>query len=136
MVEHPSTDVPASAGHARALRALLPGPDDPVHGPLFEGDVRARTVHRSTRDHELTVMTTAFAAGTGTVRHVHDGDQVVLVTDGRGALDDDVHGRQPLRSGDLVVVPAGRPHRHLAADDEPMTHLSITAHGENHLDTA
>jgi quercetin dioxygenase-like cupin family protein len=130
VVEH---QPPVPGEHARALRRLLPGPDDRAQGPLFEGDVRARTVHRSTRDHELTVMTTAFAAGAGTVRHVHDGDQVLLVTDGRGALDDDVHGRRPLRAGDLVVVPAGRPHRHLAADDESMTHLSVTAHGENHL---
>lgn len=134
MVEHPDAVRQALGERPRALLDVLPGPDDRVSEPLFRGDVRAHVVHRASKDHELTVMTTVFAAGAGTLWHVHDSDQVLLVTHGRGALDDDTHGRQQLLAGDLVVVPSGRPHRHLAAEDEAMTHLSITAHGESHLD--
>ncbi|MER7010214.1 cupin domain-containing protein [Saccharopolyspora sp. NPDC000359] len=59
-------------------------------------------------------------------------DQTLVLLSGAGALEDD-RGVHPLRAGDVVTVPKGRAHRHLANAGQPMAHLSITTFGEHHL---
>jgi quercetin dioxygenase-like cupin family protein len=99
---------------------------------MFRGRVRARTLAEADDRADLTVMATTFGAGAHTVWHTHDTDQLLVVTAGSGELEDE-SGRTTLRAGDVVLVPRGRRHRHLAATDAEMTHLSVTAGGAHHL---
>ncbi|NMH96522.1 cupin domain-containing protein [Pseudonocardia acidicola] len=120
------------------IRLRFPGIDDPAEVdcsrlPMFRGGVRSRTVAEAATDGGLTVLATRFDAGASTVWHIHDSDQTLVVVDGGGALEDD-HGVLAMRPGDVVVVPGGRRHRHLAAADSSMTHVSVTARGEHHLE--
>ena len=100
--------------------------------PMFRGLVRARIARQASATGELTVMLTTFAPGASTVWHTHESEQALLVTAGAGALED-TDGVHPLHAGDVVTVPRGRPHRHLAGDGSSMTHLSVTTHGAHHL---
>jgi quercetin dioxygenase-like cupin family protein len=58
--------------------------------------------------------------------HVHDVDQVFYVLAGtmRVEIDGEVN---TLRAGDLVLFPAGRPHRNWNDGAEPTVHLAINA---------
>jgi quercetin dioxygenase-like cupin family protein len=100
--------------------------------PMFDGRVHARTARQASAAGEQTVMATTFAPGAKTAWHIHEADQTLVVTAGKGALED-ADGVHPLSTGDVVTVARGRRHRHLAADDSPMTHLSITGHGAHHI---
>ncbi|QUH03784.1 cupin domain-containing protein [Saccharopolyspora erythraea] len=100
--------------------------------PMFYGGVRARTARQATAAGELTVMATTFDAGAGTVWHTHESDQTLVLLSGAGAVEDD-RGVHPLRAGDVVTIPRGRRHRHLADAERSMTHLSITTHGNHHI---
>ncbi|WP_020499107.1 cupin domain-containing protein [Sciscionella marina] len=101
---------------------------DCAANPLFLGTVRARTAHRAERAGEHDVLTVTFEPGSGTIWHAHEADQTLVLLAGHGALEDE-RGTHPLRAGDVVTIPRGRPHRHLAAHGHAMTHLSITGHG-------
>ncbi|QWF82978.1 cupin domain-containing protein [Amycolatopsis sp. CA-230715] len=100
--------------------------------PMFRGRVRARIARQARATGELTVMATTFDPGASTAWHTHDSDQTLVVTAGTGALEDE-QGVHPLHAGDVVTVPRGHWHRHLAAATDSMTHLSVTAHGQHHL---
>ncbi|MFP5021845.1 cupin domain-containing protein [Pseudonocardia phyllosphaerae] len=100
--------------------------------PMFDGDVRTRVARSAGAPGEQTVMATEFAAGSSTVWHSHDTDQTLVVTAGSARLDY-ADGPIELQAGDVVTVPAGVPHRHLSSGDQPMTHLSVTGYGRNHL---
>ncbi|WP_425564750.1 cupin domain-containing protein [Saccharopolyspora halophila] len=94
---------------------------------MFYGTVRARIAHQAHAAGELNVMSTTFDADAGTVWHTHDSDQVLILINGAGSYEDG-EGVHPLRTGDVVTIPGGGRHRHLASDGCSMTHLSITAH--------
>ncbi|MFG1955621.1 cupin domain-containing protein [Micromonospora sp. NPDC048830] len=65
-----------------------------------------------------------FDPGARTRLHTHAGDQILIVTEGRGHIGR--LGRDiPVDVGDVVVVPAGLPHYHGAGRDTPMAHLTV-----------
>ena len=59
---------------------------------------------------ELAVRVQGAGAGHGPL-HAHDCDQVLVVTIGRGYIEDK-RGRHDLSPGSVVLVEAGEPHRH------------------------
>ena len=131
-------DIDSAAADARAVEftARFPGAEVPEvdcsDQPMFYGRVRARTARQATAAGELTVMATTFDADAGTVWHTHESDQTLVLLSGAGAFEDD-SGVHPLHAGDVVTIPRGRLHRHLANAGRPMTHLSITPCGNHHL---
>lgn len=113
------TDAAHDAAPAVSLDPRFP--DEPEveevdcsHLPLFEGHVTTRIARRAGSATELTVMATRFAPAAGTAWHSHTSDQTLVVVSGTGRLEYPDHVTE-LRRGDVVIVPAGREHRHLSA---------------------
>lgn len=62
--------------------------------------------------------------------HVHQGGQILLVTDGRGWYQEEGKAAQELVQGDVVQIPMKVKHWHGAAKDSWFTHISITTNSD------
>jgi quercetin dioxygenase-like cupin family protein len=69
-----------------------------------------------------------FRAGATTGWHVHDCDQILIVTAGRGIVASET-GEREIAVGDVVHIKAGERHWHGARADSPMSHITVTAAG-------
>jgi quercetin dioxygenase-like cupin family protein len=69
-----------------------------------------------------------FSAGATTGWHVHDCDQILVVTAGRGIAASETEERE-IAVGDVVHIRAGERHWHGARADSPMSHITVTAAG-------
>ena len=69
-----------------------------------------------------------FSAGATTGWHVHDCDQILLVTAGRGFAASETEERD-IAVGDVVHIKAGERHCHGARADSPMSHITVTTAG-------
>lgn len=72
------------------------------------------------------IGTVHFAPGARSAWHSHSIGQTLYVTDGEGRVQARGEQASAIRTGDVVVTPAGEWHWHGAASDHFMTHLSIT----------
>jgi quercetin dioxygenase-like cupin family protein len=62
--------------------------------------------------------------------HVHEGEQALVVVEGRGLIQwEGLDAPRVLGPGDWVYVEPGVPHWHGAAPDDVFSHLAITASG-------
>lgn len=57
--------------------------------------------------------------------HTHEGDQLLIITDGDGLVVNETSIVRA-RAGTVVRVPAGEPHWHGARHETEMTHLAIS----------
>jgi len=69
-----------------------------------------------------------FRVGATTGWHVHDCDQILVVTAGRGIVASETEQRE-ITVGDVVHIKAGERHWHGARADSPMSHITVTAAG-------
>jgi len=99
----------------------LPLLNSPARGPiagrhLFEGSAFGLD--------SLTVVVGESPPGQGVSLHSHDCDELILVHVGRGTY---TVGETTIEagSGDLVVIPAGVPHRWVNQTEEPLVHTAI-----------
>lgn len=69
-----------------------------------------------------------FRVGATTGWHVHDCDQILVVTAGRGIVASET-GEREITVGDVVHIKAGERHWHGARADSPMSHITVTAAG-------
>ena len=70
----------------------------------------------------------AFDAGARTKFHKHTGDQILIITDGTGAVGTD-NETLTLVEGDVILIPAGENHFHGAPDATSMAHITIQKKG-------
>ena len=70
----------------------------------------------------------SFSPGATTGWHVHDCDQILVVTAGRGVVANDTEERE-ITVGDVVHIMAGERHWHGARADSPMSHITVTTVG-------
>lgn len=70
------------------------------------------------------ILEVAFTSGARTKLHTHTSDQVLLIQAGHGVVGTR-NEKHEVASGDVVVIPAGEPHFHGAADGQDMTHYSV-----------
>jgi quercetin dioxygenase-like cupin family protein len=66
-----------------------------------------------------------FRAGATTGWHVHDTDQLLVVTSGKGFVATETEQRD-ITVGDVVHIKAGERHMHGARSDSPMSHITVT----------
>lgn len=79
-------------------------------------------------DH-LTVVVGDSPPGSGIPLHRHDYEEVFIVHGGRGSYtvgDTTVEAG----AGDIVVIPAGMPHRFVNNSQEPLSHTAIHSSGK------
>ncbi|HEX6256890.1 MAG TPA: cupin domain-containing protein [Euzebyales bacterium] len=71
-----------------------------------------------------------YAPGSRSHWHIHDGEQAIIVVDGRGLIQwEGLDAAEILAPGDWVHVSPGVAHWHGAVPDEVFTHLAVTASG-------
>jgi quercetin dioxygenase-like cupin family protein len=73
-----------------------------------------------------------FGAGATTGWHVHDCDQILVVTAGRGIVATEQEERE-IVAGDVVHIKAGERHWHGATADSPMSHITVTTTGSKSI---
>jgi quercetin dioxygenase-like cupin family protein len=99
---------------------------------IFAGDVR---MYRHVDEEEarlLRVAEVSFHNGGRTTWHVHDADQLLVVTAGRGIVATDSEEIE-IGPGDVVLVPEGERHWHGAAPGADLVHLSVLTPGDMRL---
>jgi quercetin dioxygenase-like cupin family protein len=69
-----------------------------------------------------------FRIGATTGWHVHDCDQILVVTAGRGIAATESEERE-IAVGDIVHIKAGERHWHGATANSPMSHITVTVPG-------
>jgi len=69
-----------------------------------------------------------FRVGATTGWHVHDCDQILVVTAGRGIVASETEQRE-IAVGDVVHIKAGERHWHGATANSPMSHITVTTAG-------
>ncbi len=69
-----------------------------------------------------------FRLGSTTGWHVHDCDQILVVTAGRGTVASETEERE-IAVGDVVHIKAGERHWHGARADTTMSHITVTTVG-------
>ena len=67
-----------------------------------------------------------FAPGARTVWHTHRAGQTLIVTSGRGWVQQEGGERVEIKPGDVVSIPPAVKHWHGAADSSSMSHIAIT----------
>ncbi|OHV13102.1 TetR family transcriptional regulator [Kushneria phosphatilytica] len=83
--------------------------------PLFDGnDVRQTTGGEVT-----------FAPGARSNWHTHPAGQTLVVTDGRGWIQEEGGEKHVIRAGDVIWTPPGVKHWHGAMATHSMTHIAI-----------
>lgn len=66
-----------------------------------------------------------FAPGARTAWHTHPVGQLLIVTDGKGWVQEDGQPKREIKAGDVVWIEAGVKHWHGAAQTNGMRHLAI-----------
>jgi quercetin dioxygenase-like cupin family protein len=69
-----------------------------------------------------------FGTGATTGWHVHDCDQILVVTAGKGMVATETEQRE-ITVGDIVHIKAGERHCHGATAESPMSHITVTVPG-------
>ena len=69
-----------------------------------------------------------FSPGATTGWHVHDCDQILVVTAGSGIVANENEQRE-IAVGDVVHIKAGERHWHGARPDSTLSHITVTAAG-------
>ena len=71
-----------------------------------------------------------FRVGATTGWHVHDCDQILVVTAGRGIVASETEERE-ITVGDVVHIKAGERHWHGANADSTLSHITVTTVGSS-----
>lgn len=101
------------------------GPDS-----WFTGDVRIDASFQASEPAKVGGATVTFEPGARTAWHTHPLGQTLIVTQGRGWLQEWGKEAQALNQGDIAWIPPGVKHWHGASSDTAMVHIAI-AEAEN-----
>ena len=100
---------------------------EPAESTLFTGpDVTRQSLLPDSKD--LRVGIVNFGKGMRNKFHSHDGDQVLIITAGKGFAVTEKE-KKTVTVGDVVLFPAGEKHWHGATNDSEFSHIVITKVG-------
>lgn len=94
----------------------------------FSGRVRMQRFKQSKEASGLDVVAVFFEPGARTRPHIHATDQLLTVVDGEGIVATE-NERRRIRTGDIIVIPAGQWHWHGATAASAMCHISARPGG-------
>lgn len=97
-----------------------PGPAD-----YFTGSVRIDPLFAAEEPGRTSGAHVTFEPGARTAWHTHPAGQTLIVTFGRGRVQREGGPVEEISQGDVVWFPAGEKHRHGAAPDTAMSHITI-----------
>ncbi|KVM84628.1 cupin domain-containing protein [Burkholderia stagnalis] len=91
----------------------------------FTGQVCIDPLFQSNSPSRLSGGMVTFEPGARTAWHTHPLGQTLIVTSGRGWIQEWGQERQPMVAGDAVSIPAGVKHWHGATATTGMTHIAL-----------
>jgi quercetin dioxygenase-like cupin family protein len=94
--------------------------------PLFTGPDVTRQSLIAGGDLVLNIVT--FGKGVKNKWHTHDGDQVLIITAGKGYVATEQE-KKIVSVGEVVLFPAGEKHWHGATKDSEFSHITVTKAG-------
>lgn len=95
---------------------------------LFTGsDVTSQALTPESK--EIVVSIVNFGKGVRNKFHVHDSDQILIITAGKGIVATEQE-KKVVTVGDVVLFPAGEKHWHGAAEDSEFSHIYVTKVGD------
>jgi quercetin dioxygenase-like cupin family protein len=83
-----------------------------------------QTILEAGESENFTASIVNFSQGCNTGWHIHDCDQILIVTSGSGLLADE-KGQKEINVGDVAHIKAGERHWHGAKADTTMGHITI-----------
>ncbi|QQF06200.1 cupin domain-containing protein [Sinorhizobium meliloti] len=92
----------------------------------FTGQVVITPLFPATDDTRSTMGEVTFAPGSRTAWHTHPAGQLLIVTSGKGWVQQQGEARREINSGDAVWIPAGVKHWHGATDTTAMRHIAVS----------
>jgi quercetin dioxygenase-like cupin family protein len=98
-------------------------PKEPYATRLFTGSEITRQNLFDSQDLKLSVVN--FGPGMRNKFHTHDGDQVLIITSGKGIVATEKEERI-VTVGDIILFPAGEKHWHGATQDSEFSHIYVT----------
>ncbi|WP_041766328.1 (R)-mandelonitrile lyase [Paraburkholderia phymatum] len=93
--------------------------------PRFTGAVRIDPLFQSRAPSRLSGGLVTFEPGARTAWHAHPLGQTLIVTSGRGWIQQCNRERQEIAAGDVISIPAGVKHWHGATSATGMTHIAL-----------
>lgn len=113
---------------ATAPLTIVPAGAAPARGPAanFTGTVVTDTAFRGTGGSRLGGARVTFQPGARSNWHTHPLGQLLIVTAGRGLIQDEGGRVRTIRTGDTVWTAPGVRHWHGAAPDSAMTHVAVS----------
>ena len=77
---------------------------------------------------DFTMNVVNFGKGVRNRFHIHESDQILIVTAGKGIVATEEE-QQVVTEGDIILFPAGEKHWHGATEDSEFSHIYITKGG-------
>ena len=100
---------------------------EPFLNPIFTGsDVTRQPLVPDSKDFNVTIVN--FGKGVRNKLHTHDGEQILIVTAGKGIVATEKE-QKIVTVGDVILFSAGEKHWHGATDDSEFSHIYATRLG-------
>jgi quercetin dioxygenase-like cupin family protein len=102
-------------------------PKIPRNSPLFTGkEVTAQSLVPEGGDFKMNLVN--FGKGVRNKFHVHESDQILIVTAGTGIVATE-HEQRTVTVGDVILFPKGEKHWHGATQDSEFSHIYVAKTG-------
>lgn len=92
----------------------------------FTGQAVISPLFPATDNTRSTTGEVTFAPGARTVWHTHPAGQLLIVTSGKGWVQQQGEARREINPGDVVWIPAGVKHWHGATTTTGMRHIAVS----------
>jgi quercetin dioxygenase-like cupin family protein len=100
---------------------------DPIPGPVFTGpDVTLQILVPDSKEFSVNIVN--FGKGVRNKFHAHEGEQILIVTAGRGIVATEAE-QKSVSEGDVVLIPAGEKHWHGATGNSEFSHIYVSRLG-------
>jgi quercetin dioxygenase-like cupin family protein len=97
---------------------------EPSKSPLFTGSVTMQQIIGTDLSKNFSIRQVNFSPGVRNKFHSHSGEQILIVTEGRGIVATD-KGEITVSPGDVIFFPAGEKHWHGAAKGSTFSHIYV-----------
>ncbi len=101
-------------------------PKETQVSPLFTAPVTRQSLIPDSKDLRMNIVN--FGKGVKNKFHRHDGDQVLIITGGKGIVATEKE-EKVVGVGEIVLIPAGEKHWHGATKDSEFSHITVTRVG-------
>lgn len=116
-----------ASAHAQGIQITPAGSTPTLIGDAknFSGQVAVDIKAAGDSGKHAGVGLVTFMPGARTAWHTHPVGQLLIVTDGKGWVQEEGQPKREIKAGDVVWIEAGVKHWHGAAKESRMSHLAI-----------